>query len=215
MWPIFKMNVLKVSAFLVTMPAFMSLYWVWRGDTAYLNLVVMQSYFLFLLISSTVSLTEQYEDQNKGYKFLRMLPVTIREIVTAKFLVVLMVVVILTAYHWVFFSFFSRNADHLALSWTFTMAVAVLGLVWVGVMYVCIYRFGMSRMVKYIWFVVILYLATLVITMELLLPDMDVDLPALIALAEGPVRYLIPVAGLAAYYGLMRTAIKIKEIHEQ
>ena len=62
------------------------------GSTLSLVFVIISGILVFILVFGSTFTNEQYEEKNKGYMFLDTLPVTAREIVEAKFALVLLAV---------------------------------------------------------------------------------------------------------------------------
>jgi uncharacterized membrane protein len=198
------------------MVVLLTIYWVWRKEEGldFLTFALMQNFFLYLMVSGAISTSESDEDKNNGYKFLRILPVKDSEIVKSKFLLVLISVVLLVGYYWVLFSLFTRNPDYLALSRTAVLVTGTIALILGGLAFLGIFKFGLSRMVKYFWSMVLLFFVAIILLREILLPSIEIDLPTLAELARSSVRFIIAGTGLAVYFLLMKIAVKVKEARE-
>lgn len=166
-----------------------------------------------LWLSSSVLWSERQE----SYAFLRTLPVTDRQVVRAKFGLALGFIVL----YWAILALLIRRswgaspeyAGYMALaSLTCSLAV-VLAAVW----YIVSWRFGTTVLtVAVIALLVIGLIMALAANMERMVKTRGIGILAPRWLAEGPWIYqvLLFAAALAAYFGLMRVAVRVKERSE-
>jgi hypothetical protein len=166
-----------------------------------------------LWLSSSVLWSERQE----SYAFLRTLPVTDREIVRTKFALALGFAFI----YWVFLALLIRRAwgstpeyaGYMALA-TLTCAIAIiLSAAW----YVLSWRLGIPALtVAVIVFLVIGIVTTMAANIERMIRTGGIGILAPRWLAEGPWFYhiLLLAAALAAFYGLMQLAFRVKRESE-
>ncbi len=164
-------------------------------------------------LSSSVLWSERQE----SYAFLRTLPVTDRQIVRTKFGLALGFAVI----YWLILSLFIRGAWGSTQEYAGYMALASLtcagSLVLAGCWHIFSWRFGPSALtVGVMAFVVIGVLATWAVDVRRMVGRGGVGTVVPSWLAEGPWIYqvILFVVALAAYYGLMRLAVRVKEKSE-
>lgn len=166
-----------------------------------------------LWISSSVLWSERQE----SYSFLRSLPVTDRQVVRTKFGLALGFIVL----YWLILALLIRKGwgqspqydGYMALV-SLTCAVAI---VLAGGWYVFAWRFGSTALtVAVITLLVIVMLVTMAANIERMLKTHGIGILAPSWLAEGPWIYqvLLFAAALAAYYGLMKLAVRVKEKSE-
>jgi glucan phosphoethanolaminetransferase (alkaline phosphatase superfamily) len=160
-------------------------------------------------LSSSVLWSERQE----SYAFLRTLPVTDREIVRTKFSLALGSALL----YWLFLALLIRRAwgstpeyaGYMALA-SLTCAIAIiLSAAW----YIFSWRFGIPALtVCVIVFLVIVIITTMAANIERMIHTGGIGILAPRWLAEGPWFYhiLLLAAALAAYYGLMQVAVRVK-----
>jgi hypothetical protein len=181
-----------------------------REDARVLSVMALWAPFW---LSSSVLWSERQE----SYAFLRMLPVTDRRIVLTKFGLALGFAVI----YWIFLSLLIRAAWGATPEYAGYAALAGLSwavsLVLAGGWYVFSWRFGPSALTAGVMaFVVIGVLATWIVDVRRLVGTAGIGAVTPRWLAEGPWTYqaVLFAAALAAYYGLMRLAVRVKEKSE-
>ena len=169
----------------------------------------MMAIFIPAWLSSSVLFSERME----SYAFLRMLPVTDREIVRAKFGLVLAA----TLAYWLISSLlvhaeWSGTWEYPAYRALANMSCAVslpLAACW----YILSWRFGISALtVGVVSFVVLDIITTFIVNVDHRQWVGAPGVPGVRWLAEGPwyLQLFLFLAALAAYYGLMRVAIRVK-----
>lgn len=158
-----------------------------------------------------------WSERQESYGFLRTLPVTDRQIVRAKFGLALGFAVI----YWLVLSLFIRGAWGSTPEYSGYMALAgitcAVSLVLAGGWYIISWRFGPSALTAGVMtFMVLGILGTWIVDVRRAVRIGGIGTFAPRWLAEGPWVYqavLFSVA-LAAYYGLMRLAFRVKEESE-
>lgn len=217
MWPLIKKNGFQTVIAIFPVYLLMSLYWFFRQEELTSGVVLISGFFVILTASSAVTTSEQSEAKNRGYHFMRNLPVTNREIVGAKFLLPLIGVLLTTGYGMLVLTLMTDETtnDLFMLGLAYHYLCAFVALVVIGVWHIGIFRMGLSKMIKYVWLAMILGFAGPVIALNEFLLRSEVDLAALrqqVSLI--PVFLWILVGGLAllVYWGLFRLAVRAKEI---
>jgi len=166
-----------------------------------------------LWLSSSVLWSERQE----SYAFLRTLPVTDRQVVRAKFGLALGFIVL----YWAILALLIRRAWGASPEYAGYMALASLtcslAVVLAAVWYIVSWRFGTTVLtVAVIALLVIGLIMALAANMERMVKTRGIGILAPRWLAEGPWIYqvLLFAAALAAYFGLMRVAVRVKERSE-
>lgn len=168
---------------------------------------------LALWVPVWLSSSVLWSERQESYAFLRSLPVTDREIVRTKFGLALGFAVI----YWLILSLFIRGAwgstpeyaGYMALA-SLTCAIAIiLAAGW----YIFSWRFGPSALtVGVMAFVIIVILATWIADVRRMVRTGGIGILAPRWLAEDPWIYQagVFVIALAAFYGLLRLAVRVK-----
>ncbi len=177
------------------------------------GILSMLAFWVPAWISSSVLWSERQESN----AFLRMLPVTDREIVTAKFSLALGA----TFVYWLLLSLFTWWAW--GSTWEYPSYTALANLACAfslplaACWYIFYWRFGISALtVGVIAFLVVDIAAVFIINVDRGNWVGAPGIPVARWLAEGP-WYLQPclfLAALAAFYGLMEVAVQVKERSE-
>ena len=170
-------------------------------------------FYMFILVSGALATIEKNEEKQRGYHFLELLPVSDREIVAGKFILLLMVVLVLMAANLIL-SFTSLvPPDFRSI---IRMAMVVFGwfyLMSIGVIYVAIYKMGFSRAMTLIWLTVVGGVVGLVFLLSAVLKITGIKIFAIIKAAMDlhPVLWvLIIIFSLGMYIALMEAAVRIK-----
>lgn len=154
-------------------------YWLAGRDGLSPLLVLAQGALAYLLMVIPVMVNEQYEEKHNGYKIQRILPVTWREIVGAKFLALVIAMVVLAGFNHVLFGFFTAAPDHLALSRAFVHIMAMGGLLSGAVLYTGSLALGYTLFMKVMVFVMVAVGLIPPIVKFYAKPDMNNVLPRL------------------------------------
>ncbi len=158
-----------------------------------------------------------WSERQESYGFLRTLPVTDRQIVRAKFGLALGFAVI----YWLALSLFIRGAWGSKPEYSGYAALASLtcavSLVLAGGWYIVSWRFGPAALTAGVMaFVVLGILGTWIVDVRRMVRIGGIGTLSPRWLAEGPRAYraVLLALALAAYYGLMRLAVRVKEKSE-
>ncbi|HUV36571.1 MAG TPA: ABC-2 transporter permease [Patescibacteria group bacterium] len=189
--------------------ALISYYWLTTRDSLHINIAIMNSIFIYFVSVIPAVMIEIRDEANHGYAFLGTLPVTVREIVTAKFILVLACVAVLVLYNFVLFTFFDSTPEMLATCRSVILLNASLSLIITGIMFLVIFRFG-AMVFLVLSGVVLLLFNMLGLVAFKTLPAHRGLLSGFNISVEGYGWVVIVCSALAAYYGLMRLAVRIK-----
>jgi|GEM_PF-3416898 len=177
------------------------------------GMISVMALWVPLWLSSSVLWSERQE----SYAFLRTLPVTDRQVVRTKFGLALGFIVL----YWVILILLIRRSWGATPEYAGYMALASLtcavSIVLVAFWYVFSWRFGTTALTVAVMAVLVIGLIVALATnLERMIKTHGIGILAPRWLAEGPWIYqvLLFAAALAAYYGLMRVAVRVKERSE-
>ena len=182
---------------------------------AYHNLrppiAVINSFFMFFMVVVPALSAEGAEEKNKGYVFLKTLPLTLGTVIRAKFMLPLISLAVIVAYNFILFTFFTSTPENLAICQKLIVMNADLLIVIAGLVFIVMYRFGIRNfMVVMVVSGVLLNLAGLItfrspgkMNFFELGPVLVENAPMWLLAAIAPVSLLI-------YFWLYRVALRIK-----
>jgi uncharacterized paraquat-inducible protein A len=176
---------------------------------------------MMLAVLAPVVGSESQEYLTNGYRFLRTLPITDREIVQAKHALPLGSTALWVSYQCALLALFpvSHQFSLLSRGYLFVMANLCL-LVSAGMLYAA-YRFGVGRFTRFLAMgLPVLIGVGIVLVHEGVLRwgrrlRWDRELDTLAGLASWLNLALLCCAGLAAYYLIMRASVRVKEAREE
>lgn len=157
---------------------------------------------------------EQMENKANGYAFLRTLPIEPRQIVKAKFTMVFLSVLLYVGGCCAAFAAVSTSPDYLIPSCAYLILHGDVCLVAAALLYLGIFRFGFTRFGKFVlisW--VSLLIAPMPIRLFLLKPRGITD-PDIMQFMRTPFWIGFTIVSLAAYFFLMRKAIRLMKFEE-
>jgi hypothetical protein len=111
------------------------------------TVVFMMTGWMFIMVLGSVFGVEMTEIKNRGYFFLATLPVSAREIVTAKLAAVFAMLVIYVSVTWFSFARLEVPAEYLVLSRKWLLLNWAFALVMTGSVYWFTFRFGFEKAV--------------------------------------------------------------------
>jgi hypothetical protein len=177
------------------------------------GIISMLAFWVPLWLSSSVLWSEKQE----SYAFLRMLPVTDCEIVRAKFSLALATAFV----YWFMLSLFTWWAWGPTWEYPIYMALAnltcAISLPLVACWYIVSWRLGQSALtVGVLAFIVLGIIAAFIFNVDRRNWVGAPGIPAARWLAEGPwyLQFCLFLIALAAYYGLMQVAVRVKQKSE-
>lgn len=107
--------------------------------------VIISGIFVLFLVFGSTFTNEQYEEKNKGYMFLDTLPVTAREIVEAKYALVLLAVGLCVGFLVILFSLSGSAPETIAIARSYVLFLGVVCLILAGVNYIGIFVLGFTK----------------------------------------------------------------------
>jgi hypothetical protein len=181
------------------------------GNEHVVPLVLISGVLIFMLVVGPVFFNEQYEEKHKGYDFLDSLPVSAREIVWAKFGLVLVTVVAIVGYLLLLFSVSKVAPNDWILVRSYILMSGVACLFFAALSFLGIFSLGYTKfaMIVMSFFALLGFVPILI--MKFYRDNMDVLIENILTFLRH-VNWLavIPLA-LIGYFGLMFIAIKVKE----
>jgi len=179
--------------------------------------VLGTGFFIILVTWGGISTSEQREVRSDGYAFLRTLPVTDRQIVAAKFALVFATAFACLAAAQVLLYVLDVRGMHKPLASLYLFCCAVAALLLGGLGYVAIYAWGFPRVLKLAWLSCAAVGGSWILFDVLFIRNRRLDFRNIAWLSQGRSWVLsltVVSAGLAAFYGLMRLAVRIKARRE-
>jgi len=191
----------------------MAWYFINKTGVFYENIPLFVGNFAMLLLLNALVHIEIPEDRFKGYAFLDTLPLTTREIVAGKFTIPLLLAAILLGYAFILFSFFSGDPVDLLLGRAYVIVSINIGLISAALMYIAIFRFGCTTIVKALMYVFpVVFVVVPIILFETNLEAIrSIDIDRLSQLVTTTNLLVLCAIGLAAYFGLMQVAVWVKQ----
>lgn len=173
--------------------------------------VLLSGILAYFLVFGLIFVNEQYEEKHHGYIFLCTLPISVREIVFAKFLRVLMAEILLIGMAITLISLSPGLGDQLVVARSWVLLNGLLALALGGVALIGLFSTSYTTFLK-ISMVLLVFLQ--------MIPLILMSSGKMRAFIAGTIDFLssinwliwIPV-GLAVYFGLMLAAIKVKTLH--
>lgn len=166
-----------------------------------------------LWLPAWLSSSVLWSEKQESYAFLRMLPVTDRQVVRAKFGLALG----FTFLYWLVMFLFNRLSWSPGPDQSYYSALAnlccAISIVLVACWYLFSWRFGPAALnVAIVVFTLSVVVGTFIVNVRSMVRTHGIGILAPRWLAEGPWSYhvLLVAAALVAYYGLMRIAIRVK-----
>ena len=107
--------------------------------------VIISGIFVFFLVFGSTFTNEQYEEKNKGYTFLDTLPVTAREIVEAKYALVLLAVGLCVGFLVILISLSGSAPETMAIARSYVLFMGMICLILAGLNYIGIFTLGFTK----------------------------------------------------------------------
>jgi len=172
--------------------------------------VIISGLLVFMVVISSLFINEQYEEKNKGYAFLDTLPLSARDIVGAKFLLVLIADAVFITFIVVLLSFASGPAEQIAIAQSYVLLNGVICLFFCGLSYIGILGIGYTKFaIIAMSFLVFIGIPPLLI-MSIYGGEMDVFIEKVLNFYAGLNWMILIPLTLAVYMGLMAMAVLIK-----
>lgn len=216
MWKLIRVQSLNYLRYLIPLMIFLIFYFSEYYKSGKLPVFVFLCFWAFLLVSGSLSTSEGYEEKNNGYNILKVLPITNKEIVSSKFLLVLGSVLMVTGLN--IFLLVLRNSSPAKINFMIMVGIlwGVICLIYGAVMYVGIFKLGFTRMTKYFWTFFIVFLVIMIFLLgDFIIPILKSKAESIVRFADSKLWILIAAAGIILYFYLYKYAIKVKELSEE
>lgn len=178
------------------------------------GMVFFEGMWIILILLGSMITCEQNESKTRGYDFLRTLPIKDSHIVKAKFSLLFLTACVVVVYVSIIYLFVSKPPDVFAFALIFIPLCVSVGLLLAAVLYILIFKIGLSKAIKIGWFFFFAVVIGTILFIEFVLTKSDIDaekisafihsIPLLIWIALG-------LSFLVVYFKLMSVAIKVKE----
>jgi hypothetical protein len=203
----FVLNVISITALL-------TLYWLLVRGTLSGIMVIFQGLWMILIVEGAVAANEKSEEKSKGYEFLRSLPLTDREIVRSKFILVLLTAVFVLACNSILYVVIPGPSHLKELGPLFALVCANFCLFLAGISYIIIFRFGHVAFIKFVWTATIVIMVTPILLIEFVFLKMNIDFKGIIEKINRfnwIIGACFTICGLAVYLLLMQAATRAKQ----
>jgi hypothetical protein len=208
-----KKNALYYVTYAAIIFPLMALYFYFVRKELSGPMVMFQGLWLILIVEGALAVNEKAEEKSKAYDFLRILPITDRDIVLSKFLVVLLTSIFLVALNHMLYLFVPGSVHLYTIGRILVPLSAAYALVLAGTSYIIIFRFGHAAFVKFLWTAMIISMVAPVLVFENVVLKMGLDI-SIITDKLNQFRWLfwivLPICGLAVFYFLFRMATRAK-----
>lgn len=166
--------------------------------------------YVFALITNLILFNESQEDKYHGYEFMKSLPISIRELVMAKFMLPLLLTGFLVLFNGIALSYLPGDAESLASARVYVLVAGMLGLLSVGLGYVGAFAFGFTIYIRIAHVILMVLVFSLpIVLMERYL--MDDDLTALHDIMRSTDWSYPVLLGLLVYTGLMIASNRLQK----
>jgi hypothetical protein len=169
------------------------------------------SAFLFWVITLSLWTHEQWEDKNKGYAFLKTLPIKDEWIIGAKFALVFLFVLLHIGIQLLMLAFVSISPEYFNPAAQYIINIGLFCLIVFGLLYIGIFKFGYPRFGKYVMIVgILLFISPLLIHL-LRLSRWGIDRSDIFHFVTS-INWIISAAiCIPAFFGFYYISLKIKE----
>lgn len=209
-----KKNAIYFISYAVGILSLMTVYWFTARTEISWAMVLFQGLWLILIVEGSVTINEKTEEKTNAYDFLRILPVSDREIVISKFALVLLTGIFVLVCNYAMYFFMPGPPYLVALGRIFLLLCFFAALSFAGISYIIIFRYGHSVFVKFVWIALIIVMASPLLVIELVLLKLDIDyreiIDKIIAL-NGLIWVSIALCGFTVCFFLMNAAVKAKQ----
>ncbi len=215
MWKLIRFQSINYLRYIIPLGIFLIFYFTEFYQGGKLPVFVFLCFWAFLLISGSLSTSESYEEKNNGYRMLSALPITDKEIVASKFLMVLGAVSVVTVLNIFLLLIRMDSPDKLQMKIMIGVLWGVFCLLYGAVMYIGIFKLGFTRMTKYFWTAFLVIIVLLIFFVGDVLTGLKINIANLNRFSNSLLWIIPAVAGVAVYYYLYRYAIKVKGWSEE
>lgn len=207
---IMKKNIRTFIYFPAIVFAAMTWYWISSKETLGVEIAAFNGFYIFFIAIWAVLAVEQAEERYNGYLFLSTLPLRVRDVVAAKFALPFLLIALSVLLNFVLFERFPAEPDILARCRGIALASGAGGILLVALVYLAIYRFGVKTL--FVMFGVIIFMLNVVglLAVKGMLPGVARFFGMFASVTPGAGLYVWVFAAVAAFFGLMAVAIRIK-----
>ncbi|MCK5004997.1 MAG: ABC-2 transporter permease [Candidatus Aminicenantes bacterium] len=216
MWKLIRVQSLNYLRYLIPLGIFLIFYFREFYQGGKLPVFVFLCFWAFLLVSGSLTTSESYEEKNNGYEILGILPVTNKEIVSSKFILVLGTVMLVTGLNIFLLILRTKSPEKLNMMIMIGLLWGVVCLLYGAQMYIGIFKFGYNRMTKYFWFFFLIILVLLIFFLgDFIFPGLNINKQAVIKFADSRIWLFLVPAGGVLYCYLYKIAVRVKETSEE
>jgi hypothetical protein len=179
-------------------------------DPAELIYLLYQGAWGFWIILGAIWVHEQIESKRNSYGFLRTLPIRNRDIISAKFTLVLFSVFFFVCYQTGIVALLIRDADFSWTAWKYNLSIGNICLLMSGLFYLGIYRYGFIKFGKVILGSWLFFFLSPLLLREVIMKRFNLDTETWIAHVTSLNWWLTTLVVLVIYSGMLKLAIKLK-----
>ena len=179
-------------------------------DPAELIYLLFQGAWGFWIVLGAIWVHEQMESKSKGYTFLRTLPIRNKDIISAKFVLVLFAVLFFVIYQTGIIALLVHNAQY---SWTalqYNTFIGNLCLVLAGLVYMGITRYGFMRLGKVMLLLWLFLFLSPLLLREIIMPKLDFSVETLVQQVTSWNGWVMTLVVLVMYWGMLQLAVRFK-----
>ncbi len=209
-----KKNAIYFLSYSIGILSLMTVYWFTARTELSWAMVLFQGLWLILIVEGSVTINEKTEEKTNAYDFLRTLPVSDREIVVSKFILVLLTGTLVLFCNYAMYFFMPGPPYLVALGRIYLLLCLFVALCFAGISYIIIFRYGHSVFVKFVWITLIIVMASPLLLIELVLLKLDIDYRGIIDRIielNGLIWVSMALCGFTVCFFLMNAAIKAKQ----
>jgi len=167
--------------------------------------------FTFLIVISSVMISESNEERSKGYIFLSTLPLSSAAIVLGKFVLTLVIDLILVTLSLVLISTSPGTVLFKSVGEAFLILVGTAALIAAALLYIGSFRFGFTKTMRgATLLILVLVVAVPAVIREMLWPMMGSNVSYILDMVKDFNWFIVGLMGLIIYTGLMVIAVKVK-----
>jgi hypothetical protein len=165
MWKIMKKNLNFFLFYFVIIAGLIIFLRLITGSNLSTVFVIISGIFVFFLVFGSTFTNEQYEEKNKGYVFMDTLPVTAREIVEAKYALVLLAVGLCVGFLVILISLSGSPPETIAIARSYVLLMGVVCLILAGLNFIGIFALGFTKflMIVGIGWLAIAFIPTIIL----------------------------------------------------
>ena len=215
MWTLIRIQAFNYLRYLIPLSVFLIFYFTEFYEGGKLPVFVFLCFWAFLLISGSLSTSESYEEKNKGYRIMGALPVTDREIVFSKFILVFGAALFVTVLNVSLLLVRMDTVEGFPMKLMVGVLWGIFCLHYGGVMYIGIFKLGYTRMTKYFWTAFLIILVAMVFFVGDVLTGLKINPENLKRIADGGLWIPAAILGIVFYYFMYRYAVRVKEASEE